>query len=51
MDLQKFFQEGLAHDLIMAERHYFVYRTIGEHAHLINSAKKSESRSILNYMQ
>lgn len=51
MDLQKFFQEGLAHDLIMAERHYFVYRTIGEHAHLINQAKKTTERSALNYMQ
>jgi hypothetical protein len=51
MDLQKFFQEGLAHDLIMAERHYFVYRTIGEHAHLINSAPKSTERSTVNYMQ
>ncbi|WP_425638812.1 hypothetical protein ACPUEN_04355 [Algoriphagus yeomjeoni] len=35
----------------MAERHYFVYRTIGEHAHLINSATKSTERSALNYMQ
>lgn len=51
MDLQKFFQEGLAYDLIMAERHYFVYRTIGEHAHLINPAAKSAERSALNYMQ
>ncbi|SFB40048.1 AbiU2 domain-containing protein [Algoriphagus aquimarinus] len=51
MDLQKFFQEGLASDLIMAERHYFVYRTIGEHAHLINLAAKSTERSALNYMQ
>lgn len=51
MDLQKFFQEGLAHDLIMAERHYFVFRTIGEHAHLISSAPKSSERSAVNYMQ
>ncbi len=51
MDLQKFFQEGLAHDLIMAERHYFVYRTIGEHAYLINPAKESIEMSVLNYMQ
>jgi len=51
MEIKDFFEQGLAHDLIMTERHYFVYRTIGEHAPLINDAPKSEERSILNYMQ
>lgn len=51
MDLKYFFEQGLAHDLIMAERHYFVFRTIGEHADLINQAKNSTVRSALNFMQ
>jgi hypothetical protein len=51
MDLQKFFQDGLGHDLFMAQRHFFVYRTIGEHADLINHADKSIEKSALNYMQ
>ena len=51
MEIKDFFEQGLAHDLIMAERHYFVYRTIAEHALLINDSPKSEERSILSYMQ
>lgn len=51
MDLQQFFQDGLGHDIFMAQRHFFVYRTIGEHADLINKADKSNEKSTVNYIQ
>lgn len=51
MDLQQFFHDGLGHDIFMAQRHFFVYRTIGEHANLINAASNSVEKSTLNYIQ
>lgn len=51
MDLEKFFQEGIINDLFMAKRHFFAYRTIGEHAHLINETPTSIEKSSINYLQ
>ncbi|MDO9553311.1 hypothetical protein [Rhodonellum sp.] len=51
MELKSFFEEGLANDLFMAQRHYFIFRTIGEHAHLINKFKDSNKAKNLAYLQ
>lgn len=51
MDLKEFFQTGIANDLFMAKRHFFVYRTIGEHADLINKSASTVEKSSINYIQ
>ncbi|UCS92314.1 hypothetical protein KZP23_16620 [Echinicola marina] len=50
-ELEKFFQEGLANDLFFSIRHYFIFRTIGEHAYLINEFKDEDNAKILSYLQ
>lgn len=50
-DFKTFFQEGLAHDIFMSQVHYFIYRTIGENALLVNQMKDSGERKQLNYLQ
>ncbi|MBT0810146.1 hypothetical protein KIH41_02475 [Litoribacter ruber] len=51
MDLKDAIEKGIASDLFLSQRHYFVYRSIGEHYNLLDSLEKSSDQELMGYLQ
>ena len=44
-------EEGIASDLFKSQRYYFIYRSIGEHYHLLEDIASRPELSMLSFLQ
>lgn len=51
MDIKDAIEEGIASDLLKSQRYYFIYRSIGEHYHLLENIKSRPELSMLSFLQ
>lgn len=51
MDLNDILENGIANDLFRSQQYYFVYRSIGEHYHLLNGENEIPEISSLSFLQ
>lgn len=51
MDLKDILENGIANDLFRSQQYYFVYRSIGEHYHLLNGKNEIPEISSLSFLQ
>lgn len=51
MDLKDILENGIANDVYRSQQYYFVYRSIGEHYHLLKEKSELSEVSSLSFLQ